>query len=122
MSDRQPKTIRLADYRSPEFLIDHVDLTFDLAARGTRVESITGLPDQCSLTLVCRVDPVDNTTLDGLYQSSGNFCTQCEAEGFRRITYFPDRPDVLSRYRVTLVADKATCPVLLSNGNPVESR
>ncbi|MBU0483834.1 MAG: aminopeptidase N [Proteobacteria bacterium] len=61
--------------------------------------------------------PDKNTALEGLYRSSGNFCTQCEAQGFRQITYFPDRPDVMSRYTVTLVADKGKYPVLLSNGN-----
>ena len=59
-----------------------------------------------------------NTALSGLYMSGGNFCTQCEPEGFRRITYFLDRPDVMARYTVTIVADKTRCPVLLSNGNP----
>ena len=57
--------------------------------------------------------------LSGLYKSGGNFCTQCEAEGFRRITYFLDRPDVMARYTTTIIADKARYPVLLSNGNPV---
>jgi len=63
------------------------------------------------------IAPRSNTQLMGLYESGGMLCTQCEAEGFRRITPFPDRPDVLSRYRVRMSADKATCPVLLSNGN-----
>ena len=66
-----------------------------------------------------RVDPRANTTLSGLYLSSGGFFTQCEAEGFRRITWFPDRPDVMARYTVTLEADREACPVLLSNGNLV---
>ena len=65
------------------------------------------------------IRPQDNTTLSGLYCSSGNFCTQCEAEGFRRITYFVDRPDVLSRYKTTIIADRNKYPVLLSNGNLV---
>ncbi len=65
------------------------------------------------------IDPVANTQLSGLYASGGMLCTQCEAEGFRRITFFPDRPDVLSRYRVRMAGDKAAFPVLLSNGNPV---
>ncbi|MDJ0955311.1 MAG: aminopeptidase N [Arenicellales bacterium] len=65
------------------------------------------------------IHPQDNTTLSGLYCSSGNFCTQCEAEGFRRITYFVDRPDVLSRYKTTIIADRNKYPVLLSNGNLV---
>src|SRR5207245_4729855 len=60
-----------------------------------------------------------NVSLEALYVSSSVFCTQCEPEGFRRITYFPDRPDVLSRYTVTLRADRAACPVLLSNGDRI---
>ena len=66
------------------------------------------------------VDPSRNTALQGLYRSRGVYCTQCEAHGFRRITYFLDRPDVLSEYRVRLEADLAEAPILLSNGNPVE--
>lgn len=65
------------------------------------------------------IAPERNTQLQGLYASSGMLCTQCEAEGFRRITFFPDRPDVLSRYRVKMTADKARFPVLLANGDPV---
>ncbi|MGN5477043.1 hypothetical protein ACTMU2_09445 [Cupriavidus basilensis] len=60
--------------------------------------------------------------MSGLYVSNGNFFTQCEAEGFRRITYFLDRPDVMATFRVTLRADRAACPVLLSNGNLVSER
>ncbi|WP_151955951.1 aminopeptidase N [Sphingomonas sp. EC-HK361] len=65
------------------------------------------------------IAPDRNTQLMGLYASGGNLCTQCEAEGFRRITYFPDRPDVLSRYAVRMTADKARFPVLLANGDPI---
>ena len=65
------------------------------------------------------IAPERNTQLMGLYASGGNLCTQCEAEGFRRITFFPDRPDVLSRYQVRMTADKARYPVLLANGDPV---
>ena len=68
-----------------------------------------------------RIRPQDNTRLEGLYKSSGNFCTQCEAEGFRYITYFPDRPDVMSVYTVKVTAAKELYPVLLSNGNLVAS-
>lgn len=67
-----------------------------------------------------RINPKANTTLSGLYLSNGGFFTQCEAEGFRRITCFPDRPDVMARFTVTLEADRKACPVLLSNGNLVE--
>jgi aminopeptidase N len=76
--------------------------------------------DRAVVESVVEITPATNTQLMGLYASGGNLCTQCEAEGFRRITFFPDRPDVLSRYRVRLVADKARYPVLLSNGNHVE--
>ncbi len=67
------------------------------------------------------IAPERNTQLMGLYASGGNLCTQCEAEGFRRITFFPDRPDVLSKYRVKMTADRAHFPVLLANGDPVAS-
>jgi aminopeptidase N len=74
-----------------------------------------------TLEIETRVDPTANTQLSGLYRSSGTYCTQCEAEGFRRITYFPDRPDVMAVYSTRIEADKAEAPVLLSNGNLVES-
>jgi len=82
--------------------------------------TLDNVPDAFELTLVSLCNPAENTTLSGLYVSSGNFFTQCEAEGFRRITYFLDRPDVMSTYTVTLRADKAAYPVLLSNGNLIE--
>jgi aminopeptidase N len=66
------------------------------------------------------IAPERNTQLQGLYASQNMLCTQCEAEGFRRITFFPDRPDVLSRYRVRMTADKARFPVLLANGDPID--
>ena len=72
------------------------------------------------LRVVTEIRPQDNTLLEGLYKSSGNFCTQCEAEGFRGITYFLDRPDVMATYRTRIEADKGKYPVLLSNGNLVE--
>ena len=80
--------------------------------------TILDMPDACEQTVETRIAPVENTVLSGLYVSNGSFFTQCEAEGFRRITYFPDRPDVMARYTVTITADKAAVPVLLSNGNP----
>jgi aminopeptidase N len=82
---------------------------------------IAKVPDSFTLECVTRLLPQDNTSLEGLYKSDGMFCTQCEAEGFRRITFFPDRPDVMSVFATTLVADKQRYPVLLSNGNPVAS-
>jgi aminopeptidase N len=65
------------------------------------------------------IDPADNTALEGLYMSNGMYCTQCEAQGFRKITFFPDRPDVMAEYRVRIEDPAGTAPVLLSNGNPV---
>jgi len=166
-----PHPTRLEDYRPPEFLIDQVDLHFDLGLDLTRVaaeltvrrnpaatrgdgsltlhgeqlaldlvaidghrltpaeyrldaESLTLLrvPDRFRLQTQVRIHPAQNTALEGLYQSGEMLCTQCEAEGFRRITYFLDRPDVMARYTVTLAADRKRFPVLLSNGNQLESR
>ena len=77
-------------------------------------------PDAFTLETEVEIDPQANTALEGLYMSGGRFCTQCEAEGFRKITYFPDRPDVLARYTVRMEADKAAYPRLLSNGNLIE--
>eukprot|EP00892_Ulva_mutabilis_P003378 jgi/Ulvmu1/1411/UM011_0140.1 len=73
------------------------------------------------LKIVTVLKPQENTLLEGLYKSSGNFCTQCEAEGFRGITFFYDRPDVMSKYTVRVTADKEKYPVLLSNGNLTDS-
>jgi aminopeptidase N len=163
-----PQPTRLADYRPPDFLVDTVDLVFELDPAETRVRShvtlrrnpnaatpaaplrldgdeldlvslsldgkplgpaeyrieadgalvVPRLPDSFALDIETRIVPERNTALSGLYISGGNFCTQCEPEGFRRITYFLDRPDVMARYSVTIRADKARFPVLLSNGNP----
>jgi aminopeptidase N len=106
-----------------------VSLTIDGVAPG--VDSYLVSPDQLTipqppnkpftLEIETLVDPSANTQLSGLYRSSGTFCTQCEAEGFRRITYFPDRPDVMAVYTTRIEAEKAQAPVLLSNGNLVES-
>ena len=94
-------------------------------------ESYTATPDRLTITqpparafrleIETEVDPTANTQLSGLYRSSGTYCTQCEAEGFRRITYFPDRPDVMAVYSTRIEADKADAPVLLANGNLADS-
>ncbi len=81
--------------------------------------TLTGLPASFELTIETEVNPEANTLLEGLYKSGGGFCTQCEAEGFRRITYYMDRPDVLARFTTTVTADKANFPYLLSNGNRI---
>ncbi len=170
MPPQTPKTRYLKDYQPPEYLVESIDLRFELESVDTRVtartvfvrnpqasacglgplrldgenmellaikmdgqtlgadrylRSSTGLlitapPERFTLEVETRLQPETNTALQGLYLSSDTFCTQCEAEGFRRITYFLDRPDVMTRFTTTVVADKKTCPVLLSNGNPVE--
>ena len=159
-----PQPVRLADYQPPGFLIDTVDLVFELGAAETRVRSrlairrnpevseraaalrldgealelvslaldgeplganryqllpeggllLDDVPDAFALDVETRIAPESNTALSGLYMSGGNFCTQCEPEGFRRITYFLDRPDVMARYTTTIIAEKSRCPVLLS--------
>ncbi|MDX2506997.1 MAG: aminopeptidase N, partial [Gammaproteobacteria bacterium] len=166
--DQQVKTIYLKDYIAPEFLIDHVDLCFELDEEKTRVVSILQLkrqlpgessplvlsgeclelgevkiddvliddtsytltdtaltllhvPDAFTLEIETFIKPQENFSLEGLYKSSGNYCTQCEAEGFRKITYFLDRPDVMALFTTTLIADKAKYPVLLSNGNRLDA-
>ncbi|MBY5991578.1 aminopeptidase N [Ferrimonas balearica] len=88
-------------------------------AEGQLVVTLTR--DSAELVIETEIDPANNTTLEGLYQSGGAFCTQCEAEGFRRITYYLDRPDVLARYRTRVEADQAQYPYLLSNGNKVDA-
>lgn len=79
--------------------------------------TIENAPEQFTLTITSEIHPENNTALEGLYKSQGTFCTQCEAQGFRRITFFQDRPDVLSVFSVRVEADQARYPVLLSNGN-----
>jgi aminopeptidase N len=82
--------------------------------------SIFNAPDDVILEIETSIAAEKNTTMSGLYMSNGNFFTQCEAEGFRSITYFPDRPDVMAKYTVMLRADKNAYPILLSNGNLIE--
>jgi aminopeptidase N len=83
--------------------------------------TIHNVPSQSVIEITTRIDPQSNTVLEGLYLSSGIYCTQCEAEGFRRITWYPDRPDVMTRFTTKIIAAKEDCPVLLSNGNLVSS-
>jgi len=162
MRDAAPVTFYLKDYTPFGWLLDSVELTFDLAPNATRVRSkitfrpnpdapeqafflhgrdltlisaaIDGTPVTPDLTdegLTCAVpdgpfiweaeveiDPEGNTALEGLYMSNGMYCTQCEAQGFRKITYYPDRPDVMAVFTVRINGE---LPVLLSNGNPGEA-
>jgi aminopeptidase N len=101
--------------------LDGRELTRDRLVVDGATLTIRDAPEQGTLTVRTLIAPARNVALEGLYVSSGVFCTQCEPEGFRRITYFLDRPDILARYRVTLRADRARYPTLLSNGNLVAS-
>jgi aminopeptidase N len=168
MGEGKARPVHRKDYRPPAYLVERVDLHFDLDPECTRVRSklhIRRGPDESSAPLVLdgrdlsllsialngrplseheyssdyrsltipkvpaefvlevetSITPSANTALEGLYQSGSILCTQCEASGFSRITYFIDRPDVMARYRVTLRAERGRFPVLLANGNPVAS-
>ncbi len=128
---------RLAVRRNPASVSKPTDLVLDgkkmelvsvlLDGQPTRHDvtpetlTVRDVPDNFALEIATRLRPQDNTELTGLYKSRDLFCTQCEAEGFRRITYFLDRPDVMARYTTRIVADRALAPVLLSNGNLVDS-
>ncbi|PXX99815.1 aminopeptidase N [Halomonas sp. LBP4] len=90
---------------------------YTLTESGLTVHRV---PETFLLDTEVEIAPKENTALEGLYQSNGMYCTQCEAEGFRRITFYPDRPDVMATFSTTLIGDAASLPVLLSNGNPVE--
>jgi aminopeptidase N len=164
------KTIYLKDYEPPDYLVDRVELRFELEEEVTRVTSrlalrrnpqsqrsapplvldgeglallelalddrvlspdeyryeenrliLAQVPATFTLTSQVSIHPRQNTSLEGLYQSNSMYCTQCEAEGFRRITFFPDRPDVMAEFYTEIIADQAPYPVLLSNGNLIES-
>lgn len=105
---QQPLAVRVDGVAVNDWRIEGETLILPLAGDSHVVETEV------------EIAPNRNTQLMGLYASGGNLCTQCEAEGFRRITFFPDRPDVLSVYSVRMTADKALYPVLLANGDPVE--
>ncbi len=102
-------------------MLDGKKLTSDHYKLDAESLTIADLPDHFELKIQTTTQPQLNTSLEGLYKSSGNFCTQCEAEGFRKITYYYDRPDVMTLFTTTIEADKQKHPVLLSNGNPVDS-
>jgi len=97
--------------------LDDLPLSNEHYRREGELLTIDQVPDSCTLQIETWLQPQQNTSLEGLYQSGPIYCTQCEAEGFRKITFFPDRPDVMTRFSVTIVADPQECPVMLSNGN-----
>lgn len=98
--------------------LNGIEVTPDISDKGLTLPAPDG--GEFTLETVCEIDPANNTALEGLYQSGGNWCTQCEAEGFRRITYYIDRPDNMATFTVRIEADKKRAPVLLSNGNKIE--
>jgi len=102
-------------------LVNGAGSSFKIEGDQLVLENLPQDGEAFNLEIFTICQPIKNTQLSGLYVSNESFFTQCEAEGFRRITYFPDRPDIMASYTVTLKADKAHYPVLLSNGNLVES-
>jgi len=170
MKKAPPQPTRLRDYQPPAWLIDTVELWFDLDDQATVVRSrlalrrnpaaadgaaplvldgerlellavvldgqtlaagqdyrvsesqltlIRPLPERCQLEITTRIKPQENLALEGLYRSGATYCSQCEAEGFRKITYYLDRPDVMAVFTTEIEADERRFPVLLSNGNRV---
>lgn len=100
--------------------IDGQELGADEYTQDAARLTVHRVPERFLLDTEVEIAPRDNTALEGLYQSNGMYCTQCEPEGFRRITFYPDRPDVMATFSTTLIGDAQHAPVLLSNGNPVE--
>ena len=107
------------DLDTMEVRLDGVALSAPRCKVGDRELVIESPPERFVLETRVRIHPELNTALSGLYCTSGNFCTQCEAMGFRRITWFLDRPDVMARFTTTITGDRNRCPVMLSNGNRV---
>lgn len=101
--------------------IDGQNISSDVYTKSDSSLTIPTNKEEFSLTIVTEIDPLNNTLLEGLYKSGGAFCTQCEAEGFRRITYYLDRPDVLASYSTKIIANKEQYPFLLSNGNRIDA-
>ena len=104
-----------------ELALDGVLLGVDAYEVTDTHLKVFSLPDRCQLKIETFIRPQNNTSLEGLFKSSGNYCTQCEAEGFRKITYYLDRPDVMAKFTTTIIAARDKYPVLLSNGNAVEA-
>ncbi|KNA03949.1 hypothetical protein SOVF_204310 [Spinacia oleracea] len=119
-SASSPLILDGSDLKLVSVKIDGKDLNEGEFHVDSRHLTLTSPPtEKFTLEIVTEIYPQNNTSLEGLYKSSGNFCTQCEAEGFRKITFFQDRPDIMAKYTVRLEADKTKYPVLLSNGNLV---
>jgi aminopeptidase N len=115
-----PLVLHGEDLETRSVAIDGVPLPASAYTEQAEQLTIHDPPDAFELAIEVVICPQGNTQLSGLYRSGGMYCTQCEAEGFRRITWFMDRPDVMTRFRVRIEADAVSCPVLLSNGNRVD--
>ena len=118
-TSRPPLVLHGEQLRLQQLVLDGVSLTADSYQLTDDQLLIEQVPEQFTLETVVEIDPASNTALEGLYLSSGNYCTQCEAEGFRKITYYLDRPDVMAVFSVRIEADAKAFPVLLSNGNRI---
>ena len=112
-----PLQLNIDELRVESVILNKIALTTDQYTVDEHHLTITKAPNTFELATVCRIYPAQNSKLMGIYTSSTGFFSLCEAEGFRRITPFLDRPDVMARYRVTLHADRERYPVLLANGN-----
>ena len=122
-SDQQDGTLVLHGSEGLDLQSVHIDgqlISTDDYSRDSDSLTINNLPDSCVVITEVLIKPQLNTTMMGLYRSRTMYCTQCEAEGFRDITYYLDRPDVMSEFTTKVIADKDSYPVLLSNGNPTE--
>ncbi|MBP5980432.1 MAG: aminopeptidase N [Halomonas sp.] len=121
VSDQTPLVLNGENLALISLAIDGTPLTDADYQLDEKNLCIPKVPASFSLESEVEIAPSTNTALEGLYQSSGMYCTQCEAEGFRRITFYPDRPDVMATFTVTVIGDQESEPVLLANGNPVNS-
>ena len=115
----EPLVLQGEELELQRIALDGRELPEDHYLVGDTGLTVTTIPESGRLQTTAKIYPQLNTSLEGLYRSRGLFCTQCEAEGFRKITWFLDRPDVMATYRVTVDADREQCPELLSNGNLV---
>lgn len=116
-----PLVLDGANMKLLSLTLDGSQLNEDQFKTDERSLTIFSVPDQFTLEIEVKIKPQDNKTLSGLYKSGKIFCTQCESHGFRNITYFLDRPDILTRFTTTISADRNLYPILLSNGNLVDS-
>ncbi|AKS42835.1 aminopeptidase N [Wenzhouxiangella marina] len=119
--DREPLRLSGVELKTRRVLVDGQPLADRQRTMDGESMVIGGVPDVARITTEVEIHPERNTALEGLYAAGSSLLTQCEAEGFRKITWFPDRPDVMATFRVRLIADRARYPLLLSNGNQLES-